>query len=88
MDEIWLFYARNTGNLVLATQIVEAITEKFELLVKFPFMGRSRASDLGSDRRSFPVDEYIISYRIRRGEVQIVRVLHTSRNPEAISDED
>jgi len=51
-------------------------------------MGRSRKADLGSDRRSFPVDDHVIFYRIRQGEIQIVRILHGSRNAEEIFEEE
>jgi plasmid stabilization system protein ParE len=48
LDEIWLYFARETGNLALATEIVESIANKFTLLTKFPFMGRSRKADLAA----------------------------------------
>ena len=88
LDEIWLFLARKTGNLDFATQVVDSISEKFALFVRFPFMGRRHAGNNSGDMRSFPIDDYIIFYRVRRGEVQIVRVLHGSRNAEATFTEE
>ena len=88
LDEIWLYLARETGNLVFATEIVESITDKFGQIAKFPFMGRSRKVDLGSDKRSFPVGDHIIFYRVRQSEIQIMRILHGSRNAEAILEEE
>jgi hypothetical protein len=35
LDEIWLYLVQETGNLVLATEIVDSITDKFSLLTSF-----------------------------------------------------
>jgi plasmid stabilization system protein ParE len=43
-------------------------------------MGRARDIDLGEDSRSFPVDRYIIVYRIVDQDVFILRVAYSSRD--------
>jgi toxin ParE1/3/4 len=84
LDEIWLYLARESGNPAIATRVVNAITDAFGLLSKFPHMGRSRESDLGGNRRSFPVNNYVIFYRVKSGQIQILRVLHGSRDIQAV----
>lgn len=80
LDEIWLYLAQESGNPIIATRVVNSITDRFVFLSKFPNMGRSRESDLFGSRRSFPVDSYVIFYRIQSGQVEILRVLHGSRD--------
>jgi toxin ParE1/3/4 len=38
----------------------------------------------GPGRRSFPVGQYVIVYRIVRGDVRILRVVHGRRDLEAL----
>ena len=47
-------------------------------------MGRARDEDLRSGLRSFPVGEYVIIYRILDEDILILRVLHGSRDIEAL----
>jgi toxin ParE1/3/4 len=84
LDEIWLYLAQESGNPIIATRVVNSITDRFVLLAKFPNMGRSRDPDLLGRRRSFPIDRYVIFYRVQSGQVQILRVLHGSRDVQAI----
>ena len=46
-------------------------------------MGRSR-SELAPDLRSFPFEAYVIFYRPLDNGVEIVRVIHGSRNIESL----
>jgi toxin ParE1/3/4 len=46
-------------------------------------MGRSR-EDLGPELRSFPVKNYLVLYRLMKGHVEIVRVVHTARDLKAL----
>lgn len=56
-------------------------------LAQMPEMGRKR-DDLLPDIRGFPVERYIIFYRVLGTGVEIVRVLHGARDIESIfSDE-
>jgi toxin ParE1/3/4 len=86
--EIWVYLAERGENLAVATLNVKAITDKFVLLGKFPNLGRSRAADLSGNLRSFPVDSYVIFYRVLPEQVQILRVLHGSRDAHAIFAEE
>ncbi|WP_333111842.1 MULTISPECIES: type II toxin-antitoxin system RelE/ParE family toxin [unclassified Microcoleus] len=51
------------------------------MLAQFPNMGRQR-NELLTGLRSFPVKPYIIFYIILLERVEIVRVLHQSRDVE------
>jgi toxin ParE1/3/4 len=42
-------------------------------------MGRKR-DDLAKGLRSFPVGKYLIFYHLVKGDIEIARVLHGSRN--------
>ncbi len=51
-------------------------------------MGRSREDDLGPGRRTFSVNNYLIYYRIKPDLLEILRVLHASRDAQAVLKED
>jgi len=87
LDEIWLYVARESGSFEAANRAVDSITDTFSLLVKLPYAGRRRDDDLRPGLRSFPAGNYIIVYRVRSNEVQIVRVFHGRRNLDAIASE-
>jgi toxin ParE1/3/4 len=55
-------------------------------LAQMPGMGRKR-DDLARGLRSFPVEKYLIFYRPVKDDIEIVRVLHGSRNIEKIFSE-
>lgn len=57
--------------------------EVFELLAKNPEMGRRR-SDIRVGLRSHSLGSHVAYYRIAKGEVQILRVLHGARDAAAI----
>ena len=65
-------------------RLLDSISDRFYLLARSPFMGRSRDEDLRPRLRSFPVGEYIIIYRIEGDGVAIVHVVHGSRNIQAL----
>ena len=75
LSNIWTYIARESGNLVAADGVIDAITERFHLLAEFPYMGRAR-DDLRSGLRSFPVGQYVIIYTIDDDDVQILHVFH------------
>jgi toxin ParE1/3/4 len=52
-------------------------------LAQMPGMGRKR-DDLAKGLRCFPVEKYLIFYRIVKSDIEIVRVLHGSRNIEEV----
>jgi toxin ParE1/3/4 len=80
LDDIWLYIAHESGNIDIATRVVEGITEHFWLLAKYPYLGRAR-DDLRPGLRSFPSGEYVIIHRIAEDEaVLILHVVHGNRD--------
>ncbi len=80
LDAIWDHLVRETRSEAVADEQIDSITERFHLLAGHPYVGRARDDDLGSGRRSFPVGQYVIVYRIVRGDVRILRVVHGRRD--------
>ena len=78
LDAIWL-YVVEQGSLDAADRLIDDITERFPLLATHPGIGTAR-DDLAPGLRGFPVGDYLIFYRRDRDGIDIVRVLHGSRD--------
>ncbi len=61
-----------------AAQVVESIHEAVALLRQYPALGRT-GRVAGTRELVVPDTPYIIPYRIRGNEVQILRVFHAAR---------
>ncbi|NES24792.1 MAG: type II toxin-antitoxin system RelE/ParE family toxin [Symploca sp. SIO3E6] len=77
IEDIWNYLAQE--NPQVADNVLDQFRERFVLLTKFPELGRVRP-DLASSVRSFPVGNYIIFYLLLEPGIEIVRVLHGSRD--------
>jgi toxin ParE1/3/4 len=84
LDQIWSYIVKESGNIEIARRQIASITGRFYLLANHPHLGRARDIDLGPGRRSYPIDRYVIIYRIENEYVLILRVVHGSRNIEAL----
>ncbi|MDR3791750.1 MAG: type II toxin-antitoxin system RelE/ParE family toxin [Terracidiphilus sp.] len=80
LDDIWFHVAQASGSIEIADRLIDSLTERFLLLVQHPHTGRARDEDLRPGLRSFPIENYMISYRIEGAGVLILRVLHGSRD--------
>jgi len=80
LEGIWLYVAEKSGSPEIANRLIDSITDRCLLLGNFPYAGRSRNDDLGPGRRSFPVGEYVIVYRVQGEDVLILRVVHGRRD--------
>lgn len=80
LEEIWS-YVTEEGSPTAADRLIDAIFDRFELLVEQPRMGRTR-TELGEGVRSFVVESYVIYYRHDQ-DVLIARVLHGRRDQAA-----
>jgi len=78
---IWDYIAAD--NETRADAFVDLIDQKFQALAGHPNLGRSR-DELAEGLRSFPVGKYVIFYRAIPAGVEIVRVLHGSRDLNAM----
>jgi toxin ParE1/3/4 len=79
--EIWDYIAEDS--VANADAFVDNIHETMQMLANQPRSGRRRA-ELAPDILSFPFGRYIIFYRSSRKGLEIVRILHGSRDIEAI----
>ena len=79
LEEIYAFVAARSRPA--AGALVDQFTERFERLAEMPGMGRRR-EELPQTLRSSIVGYYMIFYRQNEGAVEIVRVLHGSRDIE------
>ena len=75
---IWDYISEDSSETT-ADNFIDRITEKFCLLATQPEMGRQRP-ELQLGLRSHAVFNYIIFYRISDSGLEIVRVLHGSRD--------
>ena len=85
LAEIWAYIAEDSPER--ADAFADLLTTKFEALARRPGMGRLRP-ELAEDIRSFTVGRYVIFYFAISRRVEIVRVLHGSRDIEAIFEEE
>ena len=74
--EIWLYIAG--GNLKAADAVLDRIESIFHFLDDNPKIGRER-NDIKKGLRYFPVDNYLVLYRIIKAGIEIVRVIHGAR---------
>jgi plasmid stabilization system protein ParE len=84
LDLIWLFVARESGNHEIASRVVGSIVDKFSLFAKFPYIGKTLASERHPNVRIFPASNYLIFYSIQPEEIRVLRIIHASRDVQAI----
>jgi toxin ParE1/3/4 len=84
LDDIWLYVAKESGSMEVATRLIDAITRRFFSLASFPYVGRARDEDFGAGSRSAGVGEYVIVYCVDGQDVLILRVVHGRRDLEAL----
>ena len=84
LDDIWLFIAQH--NLDRADKVLDEIQARFLLLSRFREMGIAR-EELAPALRSFPVDKFLIFYRLTKQRIEVVRVLQGQKDIERIFQE-
>ena len=77
LKEIWTHIAEDDDES--ATNLVKEMIRKFATLRDHPKIGREQ-NELLVNLRSFPVKDYIIFYQPFEGGIEILRVLHGSRD--------
>jgi toxin ParE1/3/4 len=84
LSEIWRYIAER--NPVAADRVLDEIDRVCRLIATRPKMGRERLElkQLNASIRSFGVMSWVIFYRIDDEFIEIVRVLHTARDLDAI----
>jgi toxin ParE1/3/4 len=86
LRDIWRGLAEFSG-LQQADGRLQAIRQKFRLLIQFPNAGRSR-DELLPGLRSLVAHEFVIFYRVATPWLEIVRVIHGRRDIDAIFQEE
>jgi toxin ParE1/3/4 len=66
-------------SLAASERFLDSFNDKFKLLASAPEIGRLR-EELAPGLRSFPVGSYVVFYQPIKDGVEIVRVLHGSRD--------
>jgi toxin ParE1/3/4 len=84
LEEIHDFIAQD--NPTVALSFINWIQEKCHTVAASPEIGRKR-EELGMELRSFPIKNYIIFYRIKNANIQIIRILHAARDVESVFNE-
>jgi len=82
MAEIWSYVAEN-GSTEQADKLIDRLEAKVRSLAESPNFGRLRPELLES-LRSFPVGRYIIFYLPIKNGIEVVRVLHGSRDIDSL----
>ena len=79
--DIWDHIAEDS--LEQADRWVDKLDEKFKLLATQPLIGLAR-DELAADLRSFPFGRYVVFYAPIEDGIDVVRVLHSARDVDAV----
>ncbi|MEO0986508.1 MAG: type II toxin-antitoxin system RelE/ParE family toxin [Cyanobacteria bacterium J06639_14] len=66
-----------------ADELIDQLVKRFLMLSNFQDAGRRR-EELAPGLRSFPVKQYIIFYRVIPEGIEVIRVLHGSRDMDQV----
>ncbi len=82
---IWTYIAHH--NMSAADRQIDRLHDAFLMLADHPQAGRVRI-EFDTSLRAFPVDQYLIFYRLVPGVLDIVRILHAARDitPDLLAD--
>ena len=81
LAEIWAYIADDSPDQ--ADAFVDLVDSKFQALSRRPGLGRRRP-ELSPDIRSLTVGRYVVFYLPLSRGIEVVRVLHGSRDIESI----
>ena len=81
LAEIWAYIAENSPDR--ADGFVDLVNSKFQALSRRPGLGRRRP-ELAPNIRSLTVGRYVMFYQLLFRGIEVVRVLHGSRDIESI----
>jgi len=81
LAEIWDYIAESSETR--ADAFIEVVDQKLQIIAERPTIGRSR-DELVPALRSFPVGRYVVFYRPIEDGIDVVRVLHSARDLDAV----
>jgi len=73
-------------NVSAADRVIAGFFHRFRLIAEQPELGAARPEFKGGNLRVHSVGSFVIFYRIVEGDVEIARVLHGSRDVDALID--
>jgi toxin ParE1/3/4 len=79
LEDLWVYLAKR--NDIAGDRQVAKLLDRFPMLAQFPTMGVSQ-DRLLEGLRSFPVKPYIIFYILIPDGIEILRIIHQSRDIE------
>lgn len=82
LDDIWFYIAIAANNPEAADRLLDALMTQARLVATQPKMGIARP-ELSPEIRSFIEGRYVVFYQPIPDGIEIVRVLHGSRDLEA-----
>lgn len=82
---IWAYIANDS--ISAADGQMDRLHNAIQTLADYPEVGRLRI-EFGASLRAFPVDQYLIFYRLAPGVLDVVRILHAARDvtPDLLSE--
>jgi toxin ParE1/3/4 len=86
VDDAW-DYTAERWSIDQADSLLDRFEEKFRLLSRFPETGRAREG-LAPGLRSLASSGFVILYQIHGGVLEIVRIVHGSRDLEGLLAEE
>ena len=85
LEQIWVYIAENARKET-ANKFLLEIKKKCEMIAEFPESGRVR-HELLINLRSFPFKKYVIFYLPLTDGIEVLRIIHSSRDVSQIFDE-
>ena len=85
LKQIWEFLAERAGSET-ANKFLVNIRQKCLILAEFPDSGKTR-HDFIVNLRSFPFNNYIIFYLPVEDGIEVLRIIHGSRDISQVFDE-
>lgn len=85
LDDIWLQVALD--NVAAADRLIDRIVARCQALADNPHLGPARP-EIAPEARMLVIGGYLALYRVRRADVQIVRVVHGARRLEGLFETD
>jgi toxin ParE1/3/4 len=79
LEDIWVYLADQDD--IHADKQIAQILNRLPMLAQYPDMGKSR-HDLAPSLRSFPSKPYVVFYAKSQDGIEIMRIIHQSRNIE------
>ena len=76
--DIWSFISAR--NVEVADRLVASFADAFENLAKMPRLGHVRPDLTSASVLFWPIDPYLVIYRVQGARVQIVAVTHGARD--------